>query len=673
MRISLWGFGVFVLLVGSGCGGRGGSVGTPALDRPALAARYYGEDSAWYLDNTPFFECSDTVLQEVWYYRWKMYKAHLRRTGDEDWVVTEFINHVAWDREPWCTINAASMHHIHEGRWLKDDRYLNAYIDYLCQRGGNNHHYSESIADAAWSRYLVNGDSAFLLKQLDSLASAYDTWSDHYDRTKQLYWIPAMPDATEYTVASVDASGGTAGFDHGEAFRPTINSYQYANASAISRIAAWKGDGSMAREFANRANGLRERVQADLWNPSLTHFTDRLKQDNEYVHYWDPIRSRELAGLVPWYFGLPKDDSVTCSAWRHALDTSALLGRYGYRTNEPSYEHYFEQFVWYGGQRSSQWNGPSWPYQSSMVLTAMANLLQDYRRHQVSPTDYLHALRLFARQHYLPEGVLDLVENYDPDIGGPIVYYYWSNHYNHSSFNDLIVTGLCGVRPSEGDSLLVRPLGDSSIDWFALDGLSYHGHELTVKYDRDGSHYGRDKGLRVRVDGTPAGVDETGSEVIAPLGKKQKRPLKPAARDLALNISGKGYPRPSASVNNVDTTLNFAIDGRAWYFPQVHNRWTSEGSPSTEDWYAVDLGKVSELKVVTMCFVDDGKTFRLPKTFSIEIWDGSKWESVAKGEGVTIRKNTASLVSFPPVRTDRLRVVMGHPDAQVAITELEVR
>ena len=44
-------------------------------------------------------------------------------------LITEFINHVPWDRDPYCTINAASMHHIYEGRWLKDDRYMNGYIN----------------------------------------------------------------------------------------------------------------------------------------------------------------------------------------------------------------------------------------------------------------------------------------------------------------------------------------------------------------------------------------------------------------------------------------------------------------------------------------------------------------------------------------------------------------
>ena len=163
-----------------------------------------------------------------------MYKAHIRNTGENCHVITEFINHVAWDQDTDCTINAASMHHIYEGRWLKDDRYMNGYIDYLFHQGGNNRHYSESIADAAFARYLVNADTAFLFQQLDSMCYQYTLWNDHWDSSKPLYYIPAMPEATEYTIASIDASGGTAGFDGGAAFRPAINGYMYANARAIS-------------------------------------------------------------------------------------------------------------------------------------------------------------------------------------------------------------------------------------------------------------------------------------------------------------------------------------------------------------------------------------------------------------------------------------------------------
>jgi Mannosylglycerate hydrolase MGH1-like glycoside hydrolase domain len=236
----------------------------PILDHDKLAKKYFNEDAQWYLDDIPFFECSDKQIEQVYYYRWKMYKAHILHVGDNSYVITEFINHVPWDRDPYCTINAATMHHIYEGHCLKDPRYMDSYINYMYQDGGNNRHYSESIADPAYARYLVNADSAFLFKQLDSMQRMYNEWSDHFDSTKNLYYIPAMPDATEYTIAFIDASGGKDGFDDGEAYRPTINSYMYANAMAIALIAAIKGDSLVSREYLQKAASLKTNVEHSL-------------------------------------------------------------------------------------------------------------------------------------------------------------------------------------------------------------------------------------------------------------------------------------------------------------------------------------------------------------------------------------------------------------------------
>ena len=470
-------------------------------DHNKLAAGYFAEDQQWYVENIPFFECSDKEIEKVYYYRWKMYKAHIRSVGDNSYVITEFINHVPWDREPFCTINAASMHHIYEGRWLKDNRYMDGYIENLYQYGGNNRRYSESVADATYERYLTNGDAAFVMRQLDSMKSIYNQWFDHWDSSKNLYYIPVMPDATEYTIASIDASGGKDGFEGGDAFRPTINSYMYGNAMAISHIAAMKGDKAVSNEYLERAGALKSNVENNLWNDSLQHFADRFKVNNQYVRYWDFIRGRELAGMIPWYFNLPEDNRKFNAAWKHVIDTAQLLGGYGLRTNEPAYEYYFKQFVYFEGQRGSQWNGPSWPYQSSQTLTGMANFINNYNQDVITNSDYLKLLRLYTKQHFLQDSNINLVENYDPNLGGPIVYYYWSNHYNHSSYNNLIISGLCGIRPSPGDTLDINPLIDSSITYFYLGDVTYHGHNLTLIYDRDGSRYLAGKGLRVFVDG----------------------------------------------------------------------------------------------------------------------------------------------------------------------------
>jgi len=646
----------------------------PILDHNKLASEYFQEDTQWYLRNIPFFECSDKQIEQVYYYRWKMYKAHIRNVGDNRYVITEFINHVPWDRDPYCTINAASMHHIYEGRWLKDNRYLDGYIDNLYQDGGNNRHYSESIADATYARYLVNADSSFIIAQLDSMRGMYNQWNVHWDSSKNLYYIPAMPDATEYTIASIDASGGKDGFAGGEAFRPTINSYMYGNAMAIAHIAAMKNDTATSSDYLQRAVALRDNVEHNLWNDSLQHFTDRFKVSNEYVNYWDFIRGRELAGFAPWYFNLPADTVTYNSAWKHAMDTAQLLGKFGFRTNEPSYEYYFKQFVFFDGKPGSQWNGPSWPYQTSQVITSMANLLNNYTQHVITASDYLKALRLFTQQHYLPDGKINLVENYEPNKGGPIVYYYWSNHYNHSSFNNLVITGLCGIRPSAGDTLVINPLVDTSIAYFCMDDLLYHGHRLTVKYDRDGTRYKFGKGLSVFTDGKKTALIQKKDRYEVFVGAPVVLHAAKEPVNYALNILHKGYPLPSASVNSLpDTSLYQAVDGRIWYFPEITNRWTTLGSMSGNDWFEIDFGQTHEISSTKIYLFADNKTFGPPDGFTIEYQNNDRWLPVKVRELNPAKPvgNTVNTIVFDKVAARRIKINFRHETRALAVSEIE--
>jgi Trehalase len=645
----------------------------PTLDRNKLANEYYQQDAQWYIDNIPFFECSDKQVEQVYYYRWKLYKAHIRNTGHNKYVTTEFINDMHWDRDPYSTINAATMHHIYEGRWLKDDRYLDGYINYRYQDGGNNRQYSEGIADAAYERYLVNADSAFIIRQLDSMQRLYNGWYDHFDSSKNLYYIPAMPDATEYTIASIDASGGKDGFEGGDAFRPTINSYMYGNAKAIASIAAMKGDVALSRDFLQRAASIKENLQQSLWNDSFQHFTDRHQVTNKYVRYWDFIRGRELAGMAPWYYNLPDDDPKYSTAWKHVIDTTQLLGPFGFRTNEPSYQYYFKQFTFSFGKPGSQWNGPSWPYQSSQVINSMINLLNNYKQDVVTNSDFLKTLRLFTQQHYLPDGRINLVENYDPDKGGPIVYFYWSNHYNHSQYNNLIISGLCGVRPSEGDTLIINPLVDSSIQYFFLDDVSYHGHKLSVIYDRYGNHYKAGKGLTVLVDGKKVELLQQDRKYKVFIGTPITSVRAGQSNNQALNIMRKGYPAPSASVNSLPDSLYQAIDGRIWYFPEINNRWSTLGSTSTEDWFALDFEQPLDVSMAKIYLYSDGGSIGIPDSLRIEYQNSDGWLPIIikeKRPGKLVG-NTVNTMRFDKVTASRIRINFKHPAKQVALVELE--
>jgi hypothetical protein len=77
-----------------------------------------------------------------------------------------------------------------------------------------------------------------------------------------------------------------------------------------------------------------------------------------------------------------------------------------------------------------------------------------------------------------------------------------SSYYNHSSFADLIINDLIGLKPGENDVIEIDPLiPKDKWDWFCLDKVPYHGKMLTILWDKDGSRYNKGKGFKIYVDG----------------------------------------------------------------------------------------------------------------------------------------------------------------------------
>ena len=46
--------------------------------------------------------------------------------------------------------------------------------------------------------------------------------------------------------------------------------------------------------------------------------------------------------------------------------------------------------------------------------------------------------------------------------------------YNHSTFCDLVIAGLCGIVPQADGSIVVKPLAPAAWDWWCVDGVRYH-------------------------------------------------------------------------------------------------------------------------------------------------------------------------------------------------------
>lgn len=631
----------------------------PAIDTRAVAAARFGNDAPWYQDRIPFFESADPQIDAVYYYRWSLFRAHQRDLGAEGFISTEFLDDVSWQRHPYASLNDATGFHIGEGRWLRDPRYTDDYIDFMYASGGNDRHFTDYMADSVWGRYLVDGDAGRATRNLATMRHIYRLWDDKFDFDKGLYFIEPLLDATEYTISSIDASGGKDGFRGGDSFRPSINSYMYANARAIARLTRLAGGAeSVAKDFDARADAIKARVQADLWSEPLSHFIDRYKVDNAHVKYWSPIRGRELVGYLPWTFDLPDDDARYAGAWRHLSHPQALAGKAGMRTVEATYEHYMRQYRYEGTAPECQWNGPVWPFQTTQVLLAMANLLDHYDQSVVSRSDYLRALRQYTRLHY--QGArLDLEEEYHPETGKPIVGLARSHHYFHSGYVDLVLGGLVGIRPRADDMLEVNPLLASkgeTLGWFRVQDVPYHGHRVAVTWDADGGHYGS-KGLSVEVDGREVASRPTLGRLVVPVAR---RAVAEAPRAIARSVQlvrGK-YPLGSASSATEAENVHDAIDGRIWFYPELPNGWSS--GAGRDQWYAIDFGRPVRLDRAEIAFFADGARFAAPKRYWIETWVNGAWRALGGAADAPLA-NGITHARWPAMETRKVRIAMRLP------------
>ncbi|HEV8282929.1 MAG TPA: glycosyl hydrolase family 65 protein [Chitinophagaceae bacterium] len=441
-------------------------------------------DSAWnwMKNNIPLFECPQQNFEEIFYYRWWTLRKHIKKT-EKGFVFTEFLVQRSY-ADKYNLIASALGHHIYEARWLHDKKYLDDDI-MVWYRGNNGkpmsklRFYSSWNIDALYNKYLVDKDEKFITSLLPDLEADYGAWEQEKKLPSGLYWQYDVRDAMEETI-----SGGR----KEKNARPSINSYMYGNAKALAAIETIAGKKGIASVYNIKADCIKQVVQSKLWN-NRDHFFEALKEADTLANV------REAIGFIPWYFNMP--DKEYNHAWKAVTDTKTFCAPFGLTTADRSHLQFRTH-----GCCNCEWDGAVWPFATSQTLTAMSNLLNNYQQNIVTDSNYFSLLQTYVESQYY-RGRPYIGEYLDEKTG------YWlkgdqerSRYYNHSTFNDLIITGLVGLRPRADDVVEVNPLlPDNKWDWFCLDNVLYHGNILTIIWDKTGTKYKKGKGLSVWVNG----------------------------------------------------------------------------------------------------------------------------------------------------------------------------
>jgi hypothetical protein len=438
----------------------------------------------WMKANIPLFDCPQANFQELYYYRWWTFRKHIKETP-QGRIMTEFLVDRSY-ADRYNLIACALGHHLYEGRWLKDQTFLDEYLK-VWYRGDNGkplpklHGFSSWTPDAWYQRFLVTGDTATLLELMPDLETDYAWWETTHRLPNGLYWQEDVKDGMEESI-----SGGR----RKKNARPTINSYMYGNAKALAAMALLAGDSDKAALYNAKADTLKRLVQTKLWHPERLFFQTRTEADTL-------AQVREAIGYIPWYFGLP--DKGYEAAWKELSDPAGFLAPYGLTTAERRHPTFRSR-----GVGRCEWDGAVWPFATAQTLTAMAVVFNAYGSEYVTDSLYFRLLEQYVESQY--HRGRPYIGEYLDEVTG-----YWlkgdqerSRYYNHSTFNDLIVTGLMGLRPTKGNELIIQPMIPvDQWDWFCLDQVPYRGHLISLLWDKTGQHYGRGRGFQVFVDGLP--------------------------------------------------------------------------------------------------------------------------------------------------------------------------
>jgi hypothetical protein len=439
----------------------------------------------WMHENVPLFDCPQQSFKELYYYRWWTLRKHIKRTP-VGYGMTEFLVQRSY-ADRYNLIACAIGHHVMETRWLRDTTYLHQILrtwyygndGQPMQKMNKFSSWNPSAVVEAWK---VLGDTAFVVGLKPRLEEEYARWKSTNRLPSGLYWQGDVQDGMEESI-----SGGR----KKQYARPTINSYMCGNAYALAYLNTLTGETGKAQRYTAEGDSLRTLIHDRLWNKEHRFF-ETLRGDSS-------AQVREAIGFIPWYFHLPPlSDRSYDEAWRQITDEEGFYAPYGLTTAERRHPEFRSH-----GVGRCEWDGAIWPFATSQTLTALANYLNDYPApHVVADTVFFRQMERYVEsQHH--RGRPYIGEYLDEKNGA------WlmgdrerSRYYNHSTFNDLMISGLVGLRPTEDGSIVVNPLvPKDQWPYFCLDGVTYRGHALTIVWDQDGQRYHQGTGLMIFIDG----------------------------------------------------------------------------------------------------------------------------------------------------------------------------
>ena len=500
---------------------------TPAAPLPMHEAQAR-EYNRWFAENIPYFDAPDAGFKRMWYYRWWVARFSMVDMDTPDLHGYAFYEgKLGFDN----VIGFAVPMQIKELTYLRDPRYALDQLDNSYRnRAPNgavvdapgspywNETYSHWIAAAAAELNRVQPlPPATLRRLLPEMAADVRAWLSAYDSDGD-----SLPERDRPRVTGYDLDILSYWYFDGGRLELTTQppalervdfaSFVFANAMAVAELATAAGDRALAEEFRATAERVRGAALAHLWDDDTHFFYPQRASDDARA----PIR--ELHGFFPFTTLLAPDEPRYTQALAAFVDPDDFWARYPPVIT--SLKHY-KTWTWDmdGLTRNIA------PNPISMGARTALQAIKHYHGHPITAADFMELMRRYndliypgvhPNDPYWRPNAHEYYSEWEPHARSPQPKPSEISHDFHSMYVSLVVEGVVGLTPRVDDRIELEPMAR---DWpyFALDGLRYRGHDLTIIWDKpDGEvrYDGYPEGFSLYIDGTLAFTEPALGHVV---------------------------------------------------------------------------------------------------------------------------------------------------------------
>ena len=700
------------------------------------------EYNLYWAENLPYIDVPKKAVQKAIDYRW-----WLERFNSLDANIPGYDYQYPVTIEGVLGYNNAIIltqpMHLQDTKWLRSP-YLaygqllsagnssqsSAFLDNPGNRNNWNNHYGQYLAEAGYEAFNVIGGGAEVAENFayyfgHDATGQLEHYGNHIEGRDLIAYRNNYMTGNDADTISMHAPGTGTWKAHGE------NAYVWAAADAAAKLYEQLGNTEQAKYYRDLADKIKADVLELMWCEECQKFETYAVRPTGTQHNANQpnlVKYTESNNYNYFAVGLVPDDAASVTKYKEALKAFSNGKEF------PIFPFYTANQV--HNQEVSGSNNFS-NINFTVQLRLYESALRTYDKEQTYITDDMLAMMAewMAWNVYPDAGDIRYPNNNEfHNIDGRTYENYyrsWIYHNILGNYTYLFIEDMAGIQPRADEKIELSPI-DFSYDHFMVNNVRYHGHDLTVVWDKpdDGKTWYNEcpEGYSLYIDGTlaftlkdlahvvydsatkeisfPDGAVEivtnnggaaiptamntaiTEKKVLNMLEKSGVHgmtnlaegaevtatftPDKARAASWAEKHRADGSDSTSKAVNETAPDPQAVVDGTTVDMPF----WGNYGSVNERDSLTLKLSSKQTVDMATLYFYNDRQTngYSEPSKFAVEYWDGEAWQAVRQQTRTpSAPRANYNAVYFAPVETDQFRFTFTNKDKGfTAVTEIQL-